>query len=872
VESGENVEVLGLTTPTERTIAMPDGSMQYEVSSAPVRTEQGPGEWVPVDTDLVLRDGWWEPTASATPVRFTAGGSNELDQVRTSEGDWLSETWPHGALPAPVIEGPTATYPEVLPGVDLKLTATDLGMASVYVVKTPTAAANDVLTDLHVVLEGAEVTKEAEGTFTAEADSGASITASSPLWWDSSDGGTFVSPGEDDQPMPVAHSFTDAGIKIDVAETVAGKRPTYPIYVDPDWAASPAAAWYTDAAFPNQSYLSTGSSYILRVGRYGSNHGNVFFQFGIGALSGKQVLAAQLSTTQLGLAACPNSPLQVRTFGPQAAGFSWNQQNHSLWGPVLDTQSPGACGSGPMTVGWNVTAGVQSRVGQSDIQFGLAPQDENAASRRHYSPSATLIVNYNTPPNAPTAPQIDSPPRSCGTASAPAYVSGSSVVVSVHQTDPDAGNVDTNFHLFSAPAMTHLVSKAPGLLAQGRRSVTFTGLTDGAYAWYARGSDWKIDGNGNTAWCYFTLDNTAPPAPSVSTTATSFTVGQPLNVSLASSADAAGYQYWFSYSAATTPAQPAPVAVSRTTAFPDCTKRVSGTRFACANGTTPVTISVAPVDALSTLWVAAYDKSGNVSTARALPLFTSSGTPAARDTRINSGHAWMTTSMIDPLPSTIEDANWTLGDAALPLNLPTDGGSWDEVAELRPGYTVPVLAPHEPPFPGEEMRTPSPAVNMTDSFSLSMWIKPGSIGVQNTQIIAVQANATSQFTLSLQSDKYEFCRSGTPGAGQAAALVSSCVRAPTNAVLGEWSLITGIWDKTNQQLRLVVGGSPSPIAVVPNALGTSETAAGTDGFAIGPPPTSWRFAGLIANPVVVPGVLDSRQLGSLASFDSPFTF
>jgi hypothetical protein len=868
-ELGESVEVVALTTPTQRIVALPDGSMQYETSSVPVRTEQGPDNWVPINTDLVLREGWWEPAASATPVRFAIGGSEALDQVRTADGDWLEETWPHGELPVPEIDGPTATYADVLPGVDLKLTATELGMASVYVVKSAKAAASDVLSDLHVVLEDAEVTKSANGTFTAQAD-GDSITATSPLWWDSSDGGTYVSPGEDSLPMPVDHSFTDSSINMDVPATIEGKRPTYPIFIDPDWTAGAAAAWYTDVAYPNQSYLSAGQSDVLRVGRYNPYRGNMFFDFSTTPLAGKQVLSAQLSTTQIGLAACPNSPLQVRLFGPQTPGFSWNQQNHNLWGPVLDTQSPGTCGSGPMTVGWNVSAGVQARSEWSSIQFGFAPQDENANSRRHFSRSATLIVNYNSPPNAPTAPQIDSPPRSCGTAAAPAYVSGSSVVASVHQTDPDPGNVDTNFALIASPSLTHLLTKSSGLLAQGRRSVTFSNLGEGNYAWYARGSDWRIDGNGASAWCYFTIDNTPPPAPSVTTTATTFTVGQPLNVSVAGSADTAGYQYWLSYSASTTPVPPAPVEVSRTAPLPDCAKRVSGTRFACANGTTPVNISVAPVDALSTLWVAAYDKSGNVSPARALPLYTAAGTPAARDPRIDNGHAWLTTWMIDPLPVEVDDANW---GSALPLHLPTDGGSWDSVTELRPGYTVPVLQPHEPAVPGETMGTLTAAVDSTESFSVSMWVKPlNKIGTQTRQVIATQSSPTSEFSLSLQEDQYEFCRGGTPGPGQASALVSSCVRASTKAVTGEWALVTGVWDRTNEQLRLAVGGSPSPVAVMPNARGTEESWTGGGAFLIGPPPTSWRFAGLVANPVVVPGVLDSRQLGSLVSFDSPFTF
>lgn len=864
--SGSPVEVLSETTPTERLLALPDGTMQYEVSSVPVRVSDESGTWVDIDTDLVLKGDWWEPAASATPVRFSAGGSDVLDEVRTPGGEWITERWPHGTLPVPQIDGPTATYPNVFPGVDLKLTATDVGMASVYVVKSAKAVTNDVFDDLHVEIEGADITKEVNGTFTAETDSGDSVTTSTPLWWDSSDGGNYREPGDAGPAMPVEHRHTGSSISLDVASTIEGERLTYPIFIDPDWSASPNAAWYTDVAFPNTSYLNVGT---LRVGKYAQYNSRMFFEFGIGALAGKEIIAAQLNTTQTQVAASPNSPLQVRLFGLQAPGFTWNQQNNALWGAVLDTQSPGTWGGPAVAVGWNVTAGVQATVGGSTVQFGFYPQDPNAQSRRHFSNSATLIVTYNSAPNTPTAPKIDSPDRACGTAGSPALVSGSSVVVSVNQTDPDGGNVDTNFFLATAPSLTVVQNKAPGMLAQGHRSVTFTGLADGAYAWNARGSDWRLNSAGSTAWCYFTVDNSAPAAPTVTTTAASFTVGEPLTVDLSSTADSAGYQYWLSYSGSTTPAEPAPVAVSRTAPLPDCQKREGGTRFACSTGATPVTITVAPVDALSVLWVAAYDKAGNVSVAAPLPLFTSTGTPAGRDPRVDTGHAWMTTSMIDPLPSVIDDSNY---NTPLPLYLPQDSATWQSVTELRPGYTVPVLQPHEPPYPGDAMMTPGQAVNAKESFSLSMWVNPGNASEPAQQYIAQQWGSNHNVSLMLRNGKYSLCVDATSGAGDVATLVSGCAISPTQAVTGEWTLLTGIWDAANQQLRLDVGYLPSPVTVTPHKLSTATGTFPSGEFTIGPPPTSLRFYGLVANPVFVPGVMDSRQLGSLVGFSTPFTY
>lgn len=167
VSSGDPVVVDGLTTPTELTTVMPDGSMRLELSSRPVRVRQGEA-WVPVDTDLVASDGWWVPVASAVPVRFGAGGSDALAGVQAPDGSWVTETWPYGVLPVPVVEGDTATYAEVLPGVDLKLVATRTGKASIFVVKSAEAARAEALAALHVTVGGADLVQTGNGAVVAD--------------------------------------------------------------------------------------------------------------------------------------------------------------------------------------------------------------------------------------------------------------------------------------------------------------------------------------------------------------------------------------------------------------------------------------------------------------------------------------------------------------------------------------------------------------------------------------------------------------------------------------------------------------------------------------------------------------------------------
>ncbi|WP_448721330.1 LamG-like jellyroll fold domain-containing protein [Microbacterium natoriense] len=875
VASGVPVVVEELTSPTQQTSALPDGTMQLEVSSVPVRVEQD-GAWVPVDTTLVTDEGWLAPAASAAPVRFSAGGSDQLAQVQTESGEWVTETWPYGNLPAPTVEGDTATYAEVLPGVDLKMVATPTGQASIYVVKTEKAAKSSKLDDLHVQIGGADLTKKSNGAVKAEASDGSDIEAGQPLWWDSSEGASYREPGDEGSPAPVTHEVTADRISMDVGDSVAkeekrsGDEVMYPIFVDPDWSSGISASWYTDAAYPNQSYISAGVSEVLRMGRYEQYRGNIFFEFVISALAGKDIVAAQLAATQIKWASCPNSPVQVRTFGPQSGGFTWNQQNHALWGPVLDTQNPGYCNGPAVAVGWNVTMGVREKIGATWLQLGLAPQDENVVSRRHFSRAATLYVTYNTRPDAPTNPVIASPSRQCGTASAPAMVGQSDVVAQVNQSDPDPGNVDTNFHLMKASNLNAAIQDKPsGLLAQGPRSVTFTGLTDGeTYAWRAWGSDHRLDSAGPTAWCYFTVDKTKPAVPTVSLPGgTSFEVGKSIEASLSGAADVAGYVYWITAGQIASPAPAVPVSgtVSSTTALPSCPSVAAEVRRVCGNGATAATTKVAPTDSLSTLWVSAYDRAGNQSPATGVPLYTSVGTPAA-SMNLDQGHAWQVTAMTTPLPSTVSDSNPWIGTGAIDLIIPPNA-STTSTDLPDPPVTSPVLSTNYATAE-DEIRTTSAPVDSRQSLTLSMWVKPSHIPTTPNVIVDQSGPANSVQLQITTTGKYAFCMGAWNVDMYSTGTDSNCAVGGT-VTPGTWQMITGVWDAVNQQLRLHIGSSITPVAVIGHTIPAGTASAGTLTFGRGP--DSWRYVGLVANPAMVPGVIDRSQLERLAAFQLPFT-
>lgn len=112
-------------TATSTTVVGPDGVRTVSLFAGPVQLQRGAG-WVPVD--LTLRadpDGLIRPAAgiedltlgpNGPSVRFAGGGSAALD-------------WPT-RLPAPRLEGATATYPQAKPGYDLVVEATRTGFVA----------------------------------------------------------------------------------------------------------------------------------------------------------------------------------------------------------------------------------------------------------------------------------------------------------------------------------------------------------------------------------------------------------------------------------------------------------------------------------------------------------------------------------------------------------------------------------------------------------------------------------------------------------------------------------------------------------------------------------------------------------------------
>ncbi|WP_399884849.1 hypothetical protein ACGH7X_12990 [Streptomyces sp. BBFR51] len=240
-DGGTRVEVASLREERRDVFANPDGSFTAQEYAQPVRARRD-GHWVPVDDTLVKRaDGTYSPKAATIELSFSGGGAGPFARMRRA-GRGYALTWPNGNLPAPQVDGETARYAEVLPGVDLAVRAEPEGFSHYLIVKSAEAAANQALDSIELGIDtyGLTVTEADDGILRAtdSAVGGTVFESSGPLMWDSAGAapdngdGTTADPATDTARTPgPAHALT-APFRTGVA--------TSPVAGEPAQAGGPA--------------------------------------------------------------------------------------------------------------------------------------------------------------------------------------------------------------------------------------------------------------------------------------------------------------------------------------------------------------------------------------------------------------------------------------------------------------------------------------------------------------------------------------------------------------------------------------------------------------------------------------------------------
>jgi hypothetical protein len=434
--AGRPVEVLNDRTEFSDTFANPSGTFTWNEGVTPVRARGADGVWAPVDYTLRARPGGTvAPASSVADVVFSGGGSGTMARIGRG-GYQVSLGW-LGVLPAPTLSGSIATYPDVLPGVDLQLTAQPLGFSTLLVVKTAEAARNPALGVVRLPLATRNVTLTATSAGGLSAVDGVDtevFSAPSAAMWDSSGAGRAsvgvrVVPGELDL-------LPDRGM-------LASPSTRFPVSIDPAFSVTGTQANWTkiNDCFKTQAYWNGANDTdahnegSMKVGMSPSGYGDscdgmawrTYFMFNTAAVQGKNVISLSFNAFETWAASCNAKPVDLYVTGQATSTTTWNSPPGSPPGnaTLLQEQS--------FAHGWSSTCPGSSVVfnkistpsmlklvsAHNPMSFMLrAPNESHCfADSTHgdtcqwkrfdsgvllNSQRAFLSIQYNTPPNVPS--------------------------------------------------------------------------------------------------------------------------------------------------------------------------------------------------------------------------------------------------------------------------------------------------------------------------------------------------------------------------------------------------------------------------------------------------------------------------------------
>ncbi|QCW77966.1 VCBS repeat-containing protein [Streptomyces sp. S6] len=485
-ETGKRVEVTSGRTEFSSTFANPSGTFTEEIHAVPIRVRRN-GALVAADPTLVRgKDGTVRPKATAVGIEFSGGGDASMATI-TRDGRSMSLDW-RGELPEPELDGDTATYAEVLPGVDLKLRASVTGFQQLLVVKSREAAAHPQLKRLSYPLDGEGVKAKTDqaGNLTAVDPAGQEVfTSPTPVMWDSSGvaaepapmglrsaSAAFAAPAAAAEPAVEEDGFVSAVGAKEAAmpavieggelkltpdeELLTAADTVYPVHIDPyvsgarnNWAA--VAKKYPTTAYWNKT------DNVSRVG-YESDTGGTwrsFYTMDARNLRGKTIVKSTFRIKNTHSWSCTKKPVDLYLTGSISSSTTWNNQPSWSTKQQTVTDSKGwssGCPAGNLEFSTLDAAKKAAASNWNTITLGLrASETDTFGWKKFDAKTAVISTEYNSPPAAPS--DLDTVPSTknstaCNVAPYGA-IGDTDVYLTAKGSDPDGGTVNVKFHLWA---------------------------------------------------------------------------------------------------------------------------------------------------------------------------------------------------------------------------------------------------------------------------------------------------------------------------------------------------------------------------------------------------------------------------------------
>ncbi len=488
----------------------------------------------------------------------------------------MSLSWPT-PLPKPAIDGDAATYPEVLPGVDLKLRADNDGFSQLLIVKSAQAAAQPELKTVafEIAADGLDVATDEHGNLSATDPAGQPIfIAPAPRMWDSTNAPgpaeaarTSTTPEEGAPPegeFEPGHGAQESVIPLDVSagkmrltpdqSLLAGADTTYPVYIDPAVSGAREAWTIAYKKTPTSGYFNGAgwdgkTTNVARVGYENVTNGlaRSIFRMDTNNLwnTKKQISKSTFRIKNTWSWSCDARKIEAWLTGSISASTNWNSQDKTaFWKQHLSTvnDSKGwgsGCPAGNLA--FDVTPGAKTAASSKWPNLTLGLQATNEGDKYSWkkfdAKSAVLSTEYNTIPNLPTGQDTSPSTGGCVQSSPFKSIGNTDIYLMAKVSDPDGGTAQAHFNLWATGhhpnddpngviIVNQTVSVTSGTVAKlkvTKATLTkYLGAANGNFSWKAQAHDGKV----GSAWvptgagCRFVFDPTRPSTPPVITSTT----------------------------------------------------------------------------------------------------------------------------------------------------------------------------------------------------------------------------------------------------------------------------------------------------------------------------------------------------------------
>ncbi|MFE4612048.1 DNRLRE domain-containing protein [Streptomyces niveus] len=551
--SGKRVEALSERTETSTTWVNKNGSLTTELAAGPVRFEDPTsGTWRDVDLDLVSADGSVAPRAHPRGLKLAgkSGGpaaslrdaqaSAAVDLVTLGAGEeQITLQW-KGTLPEPKLDGSRAEYVNAVPGADVVVEATRTGFEQFVEIKQRPAG-NRFSYTLPLKAKGLKAKQQPDGSvlFTDKKNKTKALMPA-PVMWDAT-----VDPasGEHTRRVKVAMKAEQKGSTVNLVVTpdasfLADPKTKYPVTVDPS---TSTLGNVFDTYVQQGETVDWSSDVELDLGNPGTTNSNgtprtaqSYISWNTSPVQDALILDAKLSLWNFhsgNVPACTAQPWEVWSSPAASTSSRWTNRPVMTTKKATSTETRGntACTSQPD--GWinaDVTTLVQEWASAQATRghMGLRATDENVTTqwKRVNSANAAsnppkLVVNYNYRPRTGTKQEAGPPYFTNGGA-----YTVNTVTPTLRDTFVDANGdkVNGTFQIFDSVTNTQVgnVIVSPFVPSGQVASVTVPAgvLTNGkTYRFRTSPYDGAHYNEGWSAWKTFTVDTTAPSAPTAIT-------------------------------------------------------------------------------------------------------------------------------------------------------------------------------------------------------------------------------------------------------------------------------------------------------------------------------------------------------------------